>query len=179
MTLEYVGRCGWVLCKDDALSSVRDLGVCGFQYPRRALSHSLWLPQDDWVTADRGAGGEVCASCSHVISTVWELRLVLTRVSHRRPGGAVTPVQVSCSVVFGSLQSIDCSTPGFPVYHQFLELTQTHDHPTISSSVVPFSFRLQSFPASGSFPVSHFFTSGGQSTGVSASASVLPVNIQD
>ena len=49
-------------------------------------------------------------------------------------------------------------------------------HPTISSSVVPFSC-LQSFPASGSFPVSQFFASGGQSIG--ASASVLPVNIQD
>ena len=52
-------------------------------------------------------------------------------------------------------------------------------HPTISSSVVPFSSCLQSFPASGSFPVSQFFTSGGQSIGASASASVLPVNIQD
>ena len=104
MTLEYMGRCGWVLCKDDALSSVRDLGVCGFQYPRQASSHSLWLPQDDWVTVDGGAGGE-CASCSHMISTVWELRFLLTQVSHGRPGSAVTPVQVSCSVVFGSLQS--------------------------------------------------------------------------
>ena len=52
-------------------------------------------------------------------------------------------------------------------------------HPAISSSVVPFSSCPQSFPASGSFPVSQFFTSGGQSTGVSASASVLPTNIQD
>ena len=52
-------------------------------------------------------------------------------------------------------------------------------HPTISSSVVPFSSCLQSFPASGSFPMSQFFTSGGQSIGASASASVLPVNIQD
>jgi len=51
-------------------------------------------------------------------------------------------------------------------------------HPTISSSVVPFSFCLQSFPASGSFPVSQFFASGGQSTGASASLSVLPMNIQ-
>ena len=50
--------------------------------------------------------------------------------------------------------------------------------PTISSSVVPFS-RLQSFPASGSFQINQLFTSGGQSIGVSASASVLPVNIQD
>ena len=52
-------------------------------------------------------------------------------------------------------------------------------HPTISSSVVPFSSCLQSFPASGSFPMSQFFTSGGQSTGVSASALVLSMNIQD
>ena len=47
------------------------------------------------------------------------------------------------------------------------------------SSVVPFSSHLQSFPASGSFPMSQFFTSGGQSTGVSASALVLPMNTQD
>ena len=52
-------------------------------------------------------------------------------------------------------------------------------HPTISSSIIPFSSRLQSFPASRSFPVSQFFTSGGQSIGVSASISVLPMNIQD
>ena len=52
-------------------------------------------------------------------------------------------------------------------------------HPTISSSVVPFSSHLQSFPASGCFQMSHFFTSGGQSIGVSASASVLPMTIQD
>ena len=50
-------------------------------------------------------------------------------------------------------------------------------HPTISSSAVPFSSCLQSFPASGSFPVSQFFGSGGQSIGASASTSVLPVNI--
>ena len=52
-------------------------------------------------------------------------------------------------------------------------------HPAISSSVVPFSSCLQSFPESWSFPMSQFFASCGQSTGVSASASVLPVNIQD
>ena len=52
-------------------------------------------------------------------------------------------------------------------------------HPTISSSVIPFSSCPQSFPASGCFPMSQFFASGGQSVGVSASASVLPMNIQD
>ena len=51
--------------------------------------------------------------------------------------------------------------------------------PTISFSVIPFSSCLQSFPASGSFPVSQFFASGDQSIGASASASVLPMNIQD
>ena len=52
-------------------------------------------------------------------------------------------------------------------------------HPTISSSVIPFSSRLQSFPASGSFPMSQLFTLGGQSIGVSVSTSVLPMNTQD
>ena len=52
-------------------------------------------------------------------------------------------------------------------------------HPTISSSAVPFSSCLQSFPASGYFPMSQFFPSGGQSTGASELASVLPMNIQD
>ena len=51
-------------------------------------------------------------------------------------------------------------------------------HPTSSSSVIPFSSYLQSFPASGSFPKSRLFTSGGQSFGASASAPVLPVNVQ-
>ena len=81
---------------------------------------------------------------------------------------------------------MDCSTPGFPVHHQLPEFTQTHVHwvgdaihPTISSSAVSSSFCLQPFPASGSFPMSHFFTWGGQSIGVSASTSVLPMNIQD
>ena len=77
---------------------------------------------------------------------------------------------------------MDCSTPGFPVHHQLPELTQAHVHrchPTISSSVAPSSSCLQSFPTSGSFPMSQFFTSSGQSIGASVSASVLPMNIQD
>ena len=79
---------------------------------------------------------------------------------------------------------MDCSKPGFPVHHQLLELTQTHIHQVgdaiqLSHPVHPFSSCLQSFPASGSFLVSQFFASGGQSIEVSASASVLPMNIQD
>ena len=77
---------------------------------------------------------------------------------------------------------MDCSTPGFPVLHHLLELCSNSClsqwcHPTISSSVIPFSSRLQSVPASGSFPMSQLFASGGRSIG--ASASVLPMNIQD
>ena len=79
---------------------------------------------------------------------------------------------------------MDCSMPGLSVHCQLLEFTQTHvhwigGHPTISSSVVPFSSCFQSFPGSGSFPMSQFFASGGQSIGVSAWTSVLPMNIQD
>ena len=70
-----------------------------------------------------------------------------------------------------------CPSPTPRAYSNSLPLSQWC-HPTISSSVVPFS-RLQSFPASGSFQMSQLFTSGGQSIGVSASATVLPVNIQD
>ena len=69
----------------------------------------------------------------------------------------------------------DCSTPR--AYSNSCPLSQWC-HPTISSSVIPFS-HLQSFPASGSFPMSQFFASGGQSIRASASASVLPMNIRD
>ena len=79
---------------------------------------------------------------------------------------------------------MDCSTPGFPVHHQLPELTQTHvhrvgdaiqpSHPLLSPS--PPAFNLSVL---GSFLMNQFFASGGQSIGVSASASVLPMNIQD
>ena len=71
-----------------------------------------------------------------------------------------------------------CPSPTPGAYSNLCPLSQWC-HPTISSSVVPFSSCLQSFPASGSFPMSQLFTSDGQSIGVSASASVLPMNIQD
>ena len=79
---------------------------------------------------------------------------------------------------------MNCSTPGLPVHHQLSEFTQTHVHwvgDAIQPShpVVPFFSCPQSLPASGSFPMSQLFAWGGQSIGVSASASVLPVNTQD
>ena len=80
---------------------------------------------------------------------------------------------------------MDCSTPGFPVHHQLsmillkllpIESVMPSNH---LYPVIPFSSCLQSFPASGSFPRSQFFTSGGQGIGASATTSVLPMNIQD
>ena len=77
------------------------------------------------------------------------------------------------------------SMPGLPVHHQLPEFTQTHVHlvsfavqPSCPLSSIPFSSCLQSFPVSGSFPVSQLFPSGGQSIGVSVSTSVLPMNTQ-
>ena len=91
---------------------------------------------------------------------------------------------VHCSVAESCLtlcNPMNCSTPGFPVLHYLPEFAQTHVH-WVSDAIQPslsvafFSSCLQSFPASGSIPVSQFFASGGQSIG--ASASVLLMNIQ-
>ena len=77
---------------------------------------------------------------------------------------------------------MDCSMPDFPVYHQLLELAQTHVH-WVSDAIQPShplsSSSLPAFQTSGSFPMSQFFALGGLSIAVSASASVLPMNIQD
>ena len=98
------------------------------------------------------------------------------------------PNEYCCSVTQLSptlFNSMDWSTPGFPVLHHLPELASNSCplswwcHPTISSSVIPFSSCLQSFPARGSFPTSWLFTSGGQRIRASALASVPPVNIQD
>ena len=94
-------------------------------------------------------------------------------------------VQVSCSVMSNSLQPhglwharLPCPSPAPRACSNSCALSWWC-HPTISSSVVPFSSCLQSFPESGSFQMSQFFASGGQSSGGSASASVLPMIIQD
>ena len=98
---------------------------------------------------------------------------------------AFSSVQFSLSVVSDSFwphglqhTRLPCPSPTPRVYSNSCPLKQWC-HPTISSSVIPFSSCLQSFPALGYFQMSQFFTSDGQSTGVSASASVLPMNIQD
>ena len=94
-------------------------------------------------------------------------------------------VQLSSSVVSNSLwphglqhTRLPCPSPTPRDYSNSCP-SSWWCHPTISSSVVPFSSHLQSFPASGSFPMSQFFASGGLSTRVSASGWVLPMNTQD
>ena len=104
------------------------------------------------------------------------LRLFLTKFSS---------VQFSRSVMSNSLRPREplharppCPSPAPRVHPNPCPLSRWC-HPTISSSAVPFSSCLQSFPASGSFQMSQLFTSGGQSAGASAPASVLSMNIQD
>ena len=101
------------------------------------------------------------------------------------PKNSLLHVQFSHSVVSNSLWLHElqhtrppCPSPTPRVYPDSCPLSQWC-HTTISPSVVPFSSCPQSFPASGSFPMSQLFASGSQSTGVSASASVLPMNTQD
>ena len=93
-------------------------------------------------------------------------------------------IQFSCSVVSDTLwphglqhTRPPCPSPAPGVHPNSCPLSQWC-HPTISSSVIPFSSRFQSSPASGSFQMSQLFASGGQSIGVSASASVLSMNIK-
>ena len=108
---------------------------------------------------------------------------VLKNFNFLREKYSTYSVQFSRSVMSSSLwphglyhTRPPCPSPTPRVYSNSCPLSRWC-HPTIS--VVPFSSRLQSFPASGSFQTSQFFTSGGQSAGVSASTSVLPMNIQD
>ena len=109
-----------------------------------------------------------------------ELCCFLSNLNMNQPS-----VQFSCSVVSDSLRPhglqharLPCTSPTPGVCSNSCPLSQWC-HPTISSFVVPFASFLQSFPALGCFLMSWLFASGGQSTGVSASASVLPMNIQD
>ena len=112
-----------------------------------------WAPTL-WVTVHppKSLEGQVQFSCSVVSDSLWPHGL-----QHTRP---------PCPSPIPGIYSNSCPLSGWC-------------HPTIPSSVIPFSSYPQSFPASESFPMSQLFTSSGQSTGVSASTSVLPMNTQD
>ena len=133
------------------------------------MASGCWWFQRTWFSFSTR---RLCQRCPWTLHTC--LALVL-----------LSSVQFSYSVVSDALRPYEpqharppypSPTPG--VYSDLCPLSQWC-HPTISYSVVPFSSCPQSFPASESFQMSQFFTSGGQSIGVSASASVLPMNIQD
>ena len=110
---------------------------------------------------------------------------LINDIYQKKACSSYTSVQFNYSVVPNSLwphrpqhDRPSCPSPVPRVYPNSCPLSRWC-HPTISSSVIPFFSRLQSFPASGSFQMSQLFTSGCQSIGVSASTSVLPMNIQD
>ena len=112
----------------------------------------------------------------------WRMMFCIPVTVANVPGSTV---QFSRSVVSDSLHPhglqhvrLPCPSPTPKACSNSCPLCRWY-HPTISSPVIPFSSRLQSFPASRSLPMSQFLTSGSQSIGVSASASVLPMNIQD
>ena len=121
----------------------------------------------------------MCLSICFIIFKFFNQNLIVFRVQ------VFCLVQFSRSVMSDSLRPHGlqhtrppCPSPT-PRVHPDSHPSSRWCHPTISSSVIPFSSHPQSFPASGSFQMSQFFTSGGQSIEVSASASVLPMNIQN
>ena len=121
----------------------------------------------------------------HKPRNTWSDKKVEEARASPRRSTAFSSVQFSRSVVSNSLQPHEpqharppCPSPTPGVFSNSCPLSRWC-HPAISSSVIPFSSCPQSLPESGSFPMSQLFASGGQSTGVSASASVLPMNTQD
>ena len=110
--------------------------------------------------------------------------IILTFSPHKTSNGisqSVCSVAQLCPTLYDPMNR---SMPGLPVHHQLLEITKTCPlsqwcHATILSFVILFSSHHQSFPGSGSFQMSQFFASGGQSIRASALASVLPMNTQD
>ena len=125
---------------------------------------------------------------SITLTCLWPISLEI----YFLPSILKTTYMQMCSVLFSSVAQLcltlcdpmNRNTPGLPVHHQLRVHSNERPssrwcHLAISSSVIPFSFYPQSLPASESFPMSQLFAWGGQSTGVSASASFLPKNIQD
>ena len=117
-----------------------------------------------------GVSGHIHLFCFYIHSFSQSVSSVLSRVRlFETPQTAARQASLSITNSWNLLKLMSIE----------LEMPYKHLILCISSSVIPFSSLLQSFPASGSFPMSQFFTSGGQSIGVSASASVLPKNTQD
>ena len=161
------------------------------QYYKRA--NYCYRKHRKWISYAEMGGSQTQKSTCFVILLVWGSRISKSidrkfisgclglGVGERLTGKSVSQFSHSIATLRPHrLQHTrpPCPSPTPGVYPNSCPLSQWC-HPTISSSVVPFSSHLQSFPASGSFQMSHFFASGEQSIGVSASASVLPMNTQN
>ena len=182
------GEAGRMRLERDSPGRCHPLGKPGYgQGTDKSLALSLWNNPRLLIISHPHLSGPCC--CSDLIPTLLQPSTYL--FSTRPPGwyptfAPVAPVQFS-SVAQSCLTlqphrlqhaRPPCPSPT-PGACSHLYLSSQWCHPTVSSSVIPFSSCLQSFPASGSFQMSQFFASGGQSIGASASASVLPMNIQD
>ena len=151
------------------------------------------LPGQIWITSDMQMTPYLCRKWEELKSLLMKMKeesekaglklnIQKTKIMAFCP---ISSVQFSCSVVYNSLQPHGLQHARLPFPSPTPKACSNSYpsgwwcHPTISSSVVPFFSRLQSFPASVFSPMSQFFTLGGRSIRVSASASVLPMNIQD
>ena len=148
------------------------------QWCHSALSSSF-IPFPLALSLSQHQGLFQCVGSSHQVATILELQL------QHQSFQWISSVQFSLSVIYDSLQPhglqharLPCPSPT-PGACSNLCPSNQWCHLTISSSVIPFSSCLESFPASGSFPMSQFFASSSQSIGASASPSVLPMSIQD
>ena len=149
-----------------------------FIYSKAGIATSTWNTNSMYF--------KIKALPSHThMHTQWAIREFLLYLEKKCCSQQTTVLLFSPSVVYDFLQPrglqharLPCPSLSLWVCSNSCSLSWWC-HPTISSSVIPFSSHLQSFPASGSLPVSQFFASDGQSIGASAAASVLPMNIQD
>ena len=155
--------------------------TCGsLMFDLTPKASALWQPWGmpwgrRWEGAVRMEGIHAC---------LWPIRVDLWQ-NPSQYSKVISSDQFSCSVMSDSLwphglqhARPPCPSPTPRAYSNSRPSSQWC-HPTVSSSVIPFSSCPQSFPASGSFQMSQFFTSSGQSIRVSSSASVLPMNLQD
>ena len=135
-----------------------NLGSSSFCVISFCLAYCIWGSQ----------GKNAAVVCHSLLRWTYFAGLSIKTVCLGWPHIQFSSVAQLCSTL---CDPMDCSMPGFPVLHHFLEACSNSCpssqwcHPTISPSVIPFSSSLQSFPASGAFPMSQFFASGGESIG--------------
>ena len=157
------------------------LQVVWFHHITAGKGNTTWMENRAVLAGNSGLGVRVDNKGEQEELLLWWNYSVMTVMVSVQ----ISSVQFCCSFVSDSSQHHGlqharppCPSPTPGVYSNSSPLSWWY-HPAISSSVIPFSSCLQTFPASGSFSLSQFFTSGGQDTVVSASASYLPMNIQD